>query len=153
MIAAMDRNRVIGVQGGMPWRLPDDLKRFRRLTDGGTVVMGRKTFESIGRPLPGRRNVVVTRRGEFGGDGIEVVSSLNDALRDGVFVIGGGEVYAQALPRADRMELTLVDVKLPRGDAYFPAWDGGEWREVMRKHHGVDGRHAFAFDYVTLERV
>jgi dihydrofolate reductase len=152
MIAAMDRNRVIGVAGEMPWRLPDDLKRFRRLTEGGTVVMGRKTFESIGRPLPGRRNVVVTRRGEFGADGVQVVSSLNDALQDGVFVIGGGEVYTQALPQADRMELTLVDVDLPRGDAYFPAWDTAEWREVMREHHPADARHAYAFAYVTLER-
>lgn len=148
----MDRNRVIGVGGKMPWHLPDDLKRFRRLTNGGTVVMGRKTFESIGRALPGRRNIVVTHRPDFDAPGCEVVASLDDALREDAFVIGGGEIYAQALPRADRMELTLVDVRLPDGDTYFPAWREDEWRELRREHHPPDARHEYAFDYVTFER-
>ena len=136
----------------MPWHLPDDLRRFRRLTNGGTVVMGRKTFESIGKALPGRRNIVVTRRSGFEAPGCEVVASLDEALRGDVFMIGGGEIYAQALPRADHMELTLVDVELPHGDAYFPAWQPDEWREVSREHHPADERHEYAFDYVTFER-
>jgi len=148
----MDRNRVIGVGGKMPWHLPDDLKRFRRLTTGGTVVMGRKTFEAIGRALPGRRNVVVTRRVGFEAEGCEVVGSLEEALVGDVFVIGGGEIYEQALPQADHMELTLVEAELPCGDAYFPEWRGEEWREVRREHHPADERHSYAFDYVRFER-
>lgn len=152
MVAAMDRNRVIGVDGGLPWRLPDDLKRFRRLTEGGTVVMGRKTYEAIGRPLPNRRNVVVTRQKGFSTPGCEVVGRLEEALSDGVFVIGGGEIYTQALPRAGVMELTFVEVELPRGDAWFPEWNPAEWRETFREHHAADERHAYAFDYVRYER-
>jgi dihydrofolate reductase len=153
MIAAMDRNRVFGVDGGLPWRLPDDLKRFRRLTDGGTVVMGRKTYDAIGRALPNRRNIVVTRKRGFDAPGCEVVARMDEALRDGdVFVIGGGEIYTQALPRADVMDLTLVDVTLPRGDAYFPEWEASEWEETFRERHAADARHAYAFEYVTYVR-
>src|SRR5687768_2088907 len=109
----MDRNRVIGAEGGIPWRLTDDLKRLRRLTMGGTVVMGRKTYESIGKPLTGRRNVIVTRQPRYVAEGCEVVTSLEEALASDVWVLGGGEIYAQSLPRADRMELTLVDTEVP----------------------------------------
>src|SRR6058998_2681648 len=130
----MDRNRVIGVGGKVPWHLPAELRRCRRLTEGGTVVMGRKTYESIGRALPRRRNVVVTRQSGYDAPGCEVVAELSDALSGDVFVIGGGEIYAQALPSADRMELTLVEVALPSGDAYFPEWSEREWREVDRDH-------------------
>lgn len=148
----MDRTRVIGAKGGIPWRLPDDLKRLRRLTMGGTVVMGRKTYESIGKPLPGRRNVIVTRQREYAADGCEVVQSLDEAMGGDVWVLGGGEIYAQALPRADRMELTFVDTEVVGGDTWFPAWEEREWREIGREHHVPDERHAVAFDFVTLER-
>ena len=150
----MDRNRVIGAKGGIPWRLPDDLKRLRRLTMGGTVVMGRKTYESIGKPLSGRRNVIVTRQAGYRAEGCEVVGSLEKALvGENVWVLGGGEIYAQALPLADCMELTFVDVEVREGDTWFPEWDGREWREVAREHHPADERHAHGFDYVTFERV
>ena len=152
LIAALDRNRVIGAQGGIPWRLPDDLKRLRRLTTGHTVVMGRKTYESIGKPLPNRRNVIVTRQRDFTAPGCEVVPSLEEALFGDVWVLGGGEIYAQALPKAHRMELTFVDTAVPDGDTWFPAWDPREWNEVRREHHAADDRHAHAFDYVTYER-
>src|SRR5687767_9093483 len=145
----MDLNRVIGAKGGIPWRLPDDLKRLRRLTMGGTVVMGRKTYESIGKPLSGRRNVVVTRQPGYVAEGCDVVTSLDGALVGDVWVLGGGEVYAQSLPKADRMELTLVDTEVPDGDTWFPKWDPRNWREVAREHHAADERHAHAFDYVT----
>ena len=148
----MDRNRVIGAKGGIPWRLPDDLKRLRRLTTGSTVVMGRKTYESIGRALPNRRNVIVTRQAGFVAEGCEVVGSLEEALVGDVWVLGGGEIYAQALPRADRMELTFVDAAVADGDTWFPEWNPSEWREVRRERRAADERHAFPFEFVTFER-
>ena len=148
----MDRNRVIGVNGGIPWRLPDDLKRLRRLTMGSTIVMGRKTYESIGKPLTGRRNVVVTRQSGYVAEGCEVVTALEDALVGDAWVLGGGEIYKQALSRATCMELTFVDTEVPDGDTWFPEWDAREWREVGREDHSADERHAHPFTYVTLER-
>ena len=149
----MDRKRVIGAKGGIPWRLPDDLRRLRRLTTGSTVVMGRKTYESIGKPLRDRRTVIVTRQRDYSPEGCQVVGSLDEALAGDVWVLGGGEIYAQALPRADRMELTFVHTEVPDGDTWFPEWDEHEWKEVGREHHPADERHAHAFDYVTFERV
>ena len=119
---------------------------------GGTVVMGRKTYESIGKPLTGRRNVMVTRQPGYVAEGCEVVTSLEEALAGDVWVLGGGEIYAQSLPRADRMELTFVDTEVQDGDTWFPEWAPAEWREVGRERHATDERHAYAFDYVTLER-
>ncbi len=152
MIAALDEARAIGRAGGLPWRLPDDLKRFKALTLGKTVLMGRKTFESIGRPLPQRRNLVLTRDSSFAASGVEVVHDLQDALEDDLFVIGGGEIYALALPLATTLELTLVQTVIPDADAFFPAWDDADWLEKRREHHAKDERHAHAFDFVTLER-
>lgn len=156
LIAAVADNGVIGRQGDLPWRIPDDLKRFKRLTMGRPVVMGRKTFESIGRALPGRPNIVVTRRPDFAAPGVTVVRSVDEALeraaemarRDGVdeiMVIGGGEIYAETLPRADRLDLTEVHAT-PEGDAYFPAFDRGAWREVERSEHETEAglRYSFA---------
>lgn len=133
IIVAMDRNRVIGFQGKIPWRLPADLKRFRQLTMGHAVIMGRKTFQSIGGPLPGRTNIVVTRQKEFRAEGCTVVHSLQEALQvagPDPFVIGGAELYAQALPLADRLYITEVDTCAPRGDAYFPEIDPAQWQPV-----------------------
>ena len=156
LIAAMDRNRVIGVGNTLPWHLPDDLKRFRAITSGYPVVMGRKTFESIGRPLPKRRNVVITRQPGYVAPDCDVVNDLGDGLRlagQDAFVIGGGEIYAQALPLADRLYLTYVDTEVAGGDTRFPPVDLAEWREVESERHAADERHAFAFTYVTLERI
>jgi dihydrofolate reductase len=154
LIAAMARNRVIGRDNQLPWRLPEDLKRFKALTMGHPVVMGRKTYESIGKPLPGRLNLVLTRgpwSGPAGTDGPVPVVSLDQAIEraratgtDEIFVIGGGQVYELAMPLADRLYLTLVDGE-HAGDAYFPQWDEASFREIER-----DERQGFSF--VTLDR-
>jgi dihydrofolate reductase len=127
IVAALSRNRVIGRDGDLPWHLPGDLKHFKELTSGGTVVMGRKTYESLPerfRPLPNRRNVVLTRNG-FDAPGADVRHSLDEALEQDCFVIGGGSLYAQALPLADRLHLTEVEADVP-GDTFFPATP--DWR-------------------------
>lgn len=156
LIAALDRNRAIGRAGAMPWHLSDDLKRFKALTVGKPVLMGRKTAVAIGRGLPRRSNLVLTRSEAAPFEGQAAVHSLDDALaRAGgaeLMVIGGGEVYALALPRASRMHLTLVDTMASDADTFFPAFDPGEWREVSRERHGVDARHPLAFDFVDYER-
>lgn len=158
LIAALDRHRAIGRDGAMPWHLPDDLKRFKALTLGKPVLMGRKTALAIGRALPGRRNLVLTRRGAAPFDGQEPVASLDAAIAasDGaeLMVIGGGEVYALALPHATRLHLTHVDCESAGADAFFPRidWrDWRDWREVGRTHHAADARHEFAFDFVDYE--
>jgi len=155
-IAALDRNRAIGRAGAMPWYLSDDLKRFKALTLGKPVLMGRKTALAIGRPLPGRPNLVLTRAGVAPFEGQTVVHSLDEAVaRAGngeLMVIGGGEVYALALPHATRMHLTEIDTATPDADTFFPAFDPGEWREVAREHHPADARHPLAFDFVDYER-
>ena len=146
IVAAVAANGVIGRGGGLPWYLPDDLRHFKEVTLGGTLVMGRRTYESIGRPLPGRETIVVTRRADWSEEGVEVAHSLGEALaaaadRGGdVFVVGGGEIYAQAVPFADVMELTEIHDE-PEGDTYFPSVDWSEWRQTRREEH--DG-YAFA---------
>src|SRR3972149_7478103 len=137
IIAALASNRIIGRGNRMPWHISDDLKRFKALTLGHPVVMGRKTFESIGKPLPGRDNIVVTRSQAFAAPGCRVVHSLAEALAAAqgaseVFVIGGAQIYALALPLADRLQLTEVDAAID-GDAYFPDFDRGAWREGSRE--------------------
>ncbi|WP_119278071.1 dihydrofolate reductase [Calidithermus roseus] len=163
LVVAMAENRVIGRDNTLPWRLPNDLKRFRRLTMGHPVIMGRKTYESIGKPLPGRTNIVVTRTPGYSAPGCMVVGSLEAALRVAeaaphdparpreTFVIGGAELYAQALPLADRIHLTLVHAEVA-GDTFFPAFDQSVWREVSRERHEPDDQHAYAYSFVTLER-
>lgn len=154
-VVAMDKNRAIGRGGVLPWHLPDDLRRFKALTLGKTVLMGRKTFESIGHPLPKRRNVVLTRDPNFGAEGVKVVHSLLDALQldDEIMVIGGGEIYTLTLPVATHIYLTLVDTTIAEADAFFPVWDAALWRETNREWHPADERHPFAFSYVDLERM
>jgi dihydrofolate reductase len=153
LVAAMGRNRVIGVDGDMPWHFSEDLKHFKRTTTGGTMIMGRKTFDSIGRPLPGRRSIVITRSTDWTHDGVEVVHSLDDALALAgtaapVFVVGGGEIYAQALPLATRLVLTEIDGE-PDGDTYFPEWSRSEWTETAR----VAGETTPELAFVTWDRV
>lgn len=161
LIAAMDRARAIGRGNAMPWHLSDDLKRFKALTLGKPIVMGRKTFESIGRPLPKRRNIVLTRDQNFHADGVEVIHSLeaglanleSSGLEGEVMITGGGEVYSLALPVAHKMHLTFVDTLVEDADAFFPEWNSGEWRETSREWHGIDDRHALEFSFVDLERL
>lgn len=155
LVAALDKKNAIGKNGALPWRLPDDLQHFKRLTLGKPVVMGRKTFDSIGRALPGRRNIVLTRDAGFTAPDVAVAHSLPAALEGltgEVAIIGGGEVYALALPMAHRLELTLVDTVIEGADAFFPVWDEHDWLEVCRVHHPADERHVYAFDLVRLER-
>jgi dihydrofolate reductase len=154
--AALDRAGAIGRGNTLPWRLPDDLKHFKALTLGKPVLMGRKTAESLGRALPGRRNLVLTRGGRVPFDGMEPVASLGQAQAecgaDELVVIGGGEVYALALPQATRMHLTHVDTEVGGADAFFPSFDPAQWREHARESHGADARHAFGFDFVEYRR-
>lgn len=157
MIAALDRNRAIGRGNALPWHLPDDLKRFKALTLGKPVLMGRRTAESLGRALPKRRNLVLTRSGRVPFDGMEAVASLDEAfaIADGaeeLCVIGGGELYALSLPFASRLHLTHVDTAVEAADAFFPAYDPTDWRVVSRAEHAADDRHAFAFEFVDYER-
>ena len=157
LIAALDRHRAIGRAGAMPWHLPDDLKRFKSLTLGKPVLMGRKTALAIGRPLPGRLNLVLTRALSAPFDGQCAVHSLDEALAHALdtdlMVVGGGEVYALALPDTTHMHLTLVDTTTPDADTFFPVFDSRDWREVARTHHPVDAKHTLAFDFVDYERV
>ena len=157
LIAALDRNCAIGRGNALPWHLPADLKRFKALTLGHPVLMGRKTAESIGRALPGRRNLVLTRASQAPFAEQEVVGSLDAALasigaQDTLMVIGGGEVYALALPFAQRLHLTLVDTAISDADAFFPRLDAREWRETTCESHAADDKHAFAYTFVDYER-
>lgn len=154
----MDRNRVIGKDGELPWRLPNDLKRFKRLTQGHPILMGRKTWESIGRPLPGRLNLVLTRDPAFQAEGVEVVRSPEEALektgdRPWLFVIGGEHVYGAFLPRAERLYLTRVDAETEGGDAFFPEWDPAWFEEVSREAFPADDRHDCAYTFLEYAKV
>jgi dihydrofolate reductase len=155
IIAALARNRTIGRGNAMPWRLPEDLKRFKRLTMGHAVIMGRKTFESIGTPLTGRNNIVITRSGDWSQAGCVVVNSLEAALAaipgtEG-FVIGGAQIYALAMPLARRLYLTEIDRDF-EGDAFFPEFDRSQWRELSRERHSAAGAEGFDYDFVECER-
>ena len=157
LIVAMAKNRVIGIDNKMPWHLPADFAWFKKHTLGHPVIMGRKTFESIGKPLPGRRNIVVSRNRQWRADGCDVFSSLESAFASGItgeqiFVIGGASFYQVALPMTDRIYLTEVDAN-PPGDTYFPALNSAEWKEFSREHREADDKNAFAMDWVILDRV
>jgi len=153
-IVAMDEGRLIGRGGDLPWRLPEDLKHFKRLTLGKTVLMGRRTWDSLGRPLPGRDNWVLSRDPAFRPEGCRVFADLQQALAahagGELMVIGGAEVYRQALPLARRIHLTLVHARL-EGDTWFPPLDG-QWHERAREDHAADARHPYAYSFVMLER-
>ena len=157
IIAALARNRAIGRDNNMPWRLPEDLKRFKRLTMGHVVIMGRKTFESIGSPLAGRENIVITRSRNWSRAGCGVAPSLEAALaaagesRD-AFVIGGAQIYALALPYARRLYMTEIERHFD-GDAFFPEFDRSQWREVSRERRASGGAGGFEYDFVEYERL
>jgi dihydrofolate reductase len=157
-VVAVAENGVIGQQGELPWgRLPADLQHFKRLTLGHPVVMGRRTFDSLGRALPKRPNIVVTRQHDWSAPGCETAASVPGALArareldEEVCVIGGGEIYREALPAADVIYLTEVHHAF-EGDASFPTLNPSEWREEARERHEADDQHAYAFSFVTLRR-
>ncbi|MGL5598163.1 MAG: type 3 dihydrofolate reductase [Aeromonas sp.] len=158
MIAAMAHDRVIGLTNQMPWHLPADLAHFKRVTLGKPVLMGRKTFESIGRPLPGRRNLVISRNPDYQRAGIEVVGSIEGALTllassatEELMVIGGGHLYAQMLPLASCLYLTCIDLCV-EGDTHFPAFDADEWQCIERKPHLADEKNPHPYCFETWQR-
>ena len=156
LIVAASTNNVIGVAGELPWRLSDDLKRFKALTLGKPIVMGRKTFDSIGRPLPGRQNIIITTRPEFVAEGCDVVSSPDAALAiagdaEEVMIIGGGEIYRLFLPDADRVHMTRVTVELD-GDVHFPELDEAIWVETAREERAADKANDYDVTFLTYCR-
>jgi dihydrofolate reductase len=155
VIAALAKNRVIGIANRLPWKLPEDLAYFKTLTLGHAILMGRKTFESLGRPLPGRSNIVITRNTDYQAVGCLVATSISAALAlcaadDEVFFIGGAELYAQAIPLAHSLYLTEVDIEVS-GDAWFPDYDQSAWREISRESHRGQKGDALKFDFVLYE--
>lgn len=158
LIAAMASNRVIGRDNRLPWRLPADLRRFKELTMGHTLLLGRKTFESIGRPLPGRSMLVVSRREGYAPDGVSVARSVQEALAQAreageteLFVAGGAEIYRQTLPVADRLYLTRIEEDFA-GDVYFPEYDETQWTLVDREDHGPAEEAPFAWSFQVWHR-
>ncbi|MBB2759402.1 UNVERIFIED_ORG: dihydrofolate reductase [Xanthomonas campestris] len=159
LIVAFDRNNAIGRDNELPWKLPDDLKRFKALTLGKPILMGRKTAQSLGRALPGRVNLVLTRSGQVPLADMQAVASLDEAIAQAeaagaqeLCVIGGGEVYRLSMERADLLAVTEVDTTVERADTCFPPIDPAVWEPVQRESHAADARHAFAFDYVDYRR-
>ena len=157
LLAALDREFAIGKDGDLPWHLPADLKRFKALTLDKPILMGRKTAESLGRALPGRRNLVLTRSGKVPFEGMEAIASLETALQAAntepeLWIIGGGEVFAETLPLASRMHLTWVHTVVEDADAFFPRFDPAQWTAVSREPHPADDRHAFPFEFVDYVR-
>jgi dihydrofolate reductase len=156
LIVAMTDGGVIGRDGQLPWRLSADLRRFKRLTIGHHIIMGRKTFESIGRLLPGRTTVVITRQTDLAVPGAKIVHSLNEALQvtgdaAEVFIVGGGEIYRQALPMVDRIYQTIVHA-LVEGDTVFPALDPSQWSIIEDERHASDERNQYEYSFQVLER-
>ncbi len=156
VIAAMSENRVIGRDGALPWHLPTDLARFKSITTGHTVIMGRKTFESVGQPLPNRRTIVITRNNDYQCAGVFIAHSLDEALdhaarEDEIFILGGEAVYQMALSRADCLYLTIIHATI-EGDTYFPTFDFDDWKLVEDERHEADDRHAYAFSFRRYER-
>ena len=156
VIAAVARNGVIGRDNALPWRLPADMKHFKELTIGHTVIMGRKTYDSIGRPLPGRTNIVLTRSADFQAEGVIAAASLQRALEiaagaEEVMIIGGSRVYELALPGADRLYITHIEESY-EGDAWFPEFDPTQWRVIASESHAPDLKNPCAYRFVTYER-
>ena len=156
-IVAIDGNGAIGRQGDLLCHLPADMKHFKEVTMGHSIVMGRKTFESFPRrPLPGRQNLVITRSAGWQYPGVTVAHSLEQAIAkaetDTVFIIGGAQIYEQALPVVDVLHLTLIHARWASADVYFPALDPNQWQEVEREHHTSDHRNAYEYDFITLKR-
>ncbi len=152
----MAENRVIGANNALPWRLPADLKHFRSLTSGHHIIMGRRNYESIGRPLPDRTNIVVTRNTDYRAPGCLVRNSIEEALAavrndSEIFIIGGAEIYRQVLDRADRLYLTLIHASI-QGDTFFPEFNGHQWQEISRENHSADDMNPHAYTFLTYAR-
>ena len=157
LIVAMAENRVIGRGNQMPWHLPADLRHFKSVTLGKPVIMGRKTFESIGRPLPGRRNVVISRNLDWCAEGVESVSSLDAALAlvqdaDEVMIIGGGQLYREALPLAQRLYLTHIELPVTDADTWFPDYSQYQWQQCAEELHDPDEKNPYHYRFETLDR-
>lgn len=157
LIAAMDPKRLIGRDNAMPWHLPADLAHFKATTLGKPILMGRKTFESLGRPLPGRRNIVLTRNNAYKASGITLVNDLEQAFDAAgdvpeLMLIGGATLYETLLPRVERMYLTFIDAEFD-GDAWFPVWDPNEWRESHHEAHPADAKNPYPYRFVQFDRV
>ena len=162
LIAAFAQNRVVGINNTLPWHLPEDLKYFKRTTTGKAIIMGRKTYDSIGRPLPNRTNIVISRNSDFSADGIKVVASLEAAIElakevniinavQEVMIIGGASIYEAALPMADRLYLTHVHAEI-EGDAYFPQVNFKQWSEVSREDHQASDNNPFDYSFVVYDK-
>lgn len=159
LIAALTTTRVIGNRGHMPWHMPADLKHFKKLTLHKTVIMGRKTFDSIGKPLPERHNIIITRNSEFVAPHCEITHSLAQAIdlattenpHQEIMVIGGAEIFKEALDQANRMYLTFIYADLP-GDAFFPSWDPMQWKEIKRLNFRADEKNPHDYSFVTFEK-
>ena len=158
IIVAVSENGVIGLDNQLIWRLPDDLKRFKKLTLGHPMIMGRKTFESIGKPLPGRQSIIITRDKDFSFEGTIVTHSLQEAIEEAekietaeAFIIGGGEIYRQVQANCDKIYITEVHTRV-EGDTFFQIENPGLWHETERAHHEADEKHLFSFDFVDLSR-
>jgi len=155
LIAAMGKNREIGLDGQMPWHLPAELQHFKKATMDRAIVMGRKTWQAIGRPLPGRQNIVISRNTGFKAVGAEVVNSLQQAIDQStsreIMVIGGGQLYVLALPMARRMILTRIEIE-PEADTWFPQWHQDEWRAVHTQDFSADGSNPLPYQIIELQR-
>lgn len=155
IIAAIGKNRELGKNNDLLWHLPNDLKRFKKITKGHHVIMGRKTYESLGKPLPHRTNIVITRNSNYDADGCIIVNSLSEALKqvrnDDPYILGGAEIYAQSMTIAHILDLTLVDAIL-EADAFFPEIDSKIWEEVYREDHKADANHKYNYSFVTYNR-
>lgn len=163
IIVAQAQNRVIGINNNLPWHLPEDLRYFKQVTMGKPIIMGRKTFDSIGRPLPGRTNIVITRDGSYQPEGVKVVNSLEAARElaesictidgcDEAMVIGGAQIYEQALSLADRLYLTQVHADV-NGDAWFPEFHPGDWMEMGRDDFTASGHNPYDYSFIVLQRI
>lgn len=157
-IVAMSENRVIGKDNKLPWHLPADLKHFKEITTGHFIIMGRKTYESIGKPLPNRSNIVLSRDTNFQAPGCQTVTSIDEAIsmaktaqQGEIFIIGGAEIYKQLLPNIQRLYVTIVHCSID-GDAWFPELNPTEWHQVSCERHEADDKNAFAYSFITMER-
>lgn len=156
LIAALGKNRELGKDNELIWHLPNDLKRFKKVTSSHAIIMGRKTFESLGKPLPNRTNIVITRNKNYKAQGAIVVNSIEEALHtvkddNSTFIIGGAEIYKLAMPLADKLDLTFVDAEL-NADAFFPEIDRNIWKETSREDFSADEKHKYNYSFVTFLR-
>ena len=158
IVVAMGKNREIGADNQLLWHLPKDLKQFKELTSGHPIIMGRKTYESIGKPLPNRTNIVISRKNDWFEEGILIVGSIKEALKfakkidENVFIIGGGTIYEQTIDLADQLEVTLVDAEL-KADTFFPKIDEKKWLKTNETTHQKDEKNQFDFSFQTFERI